>query len=346
MSELKANSDDVRHAYRLLLGREADEAGYASHLKLLETSKPDPTQLARGFFGSAEFIERFGCLVRVPTGASPPGGSALLQCNACTQQQIESPVFLYWARRLGERPGGLHRKLWEWCFITQVLYERGFLQAGARGLGFAVGIEQLTALFASMGCNVLATDLDQALASEAGWVDSDQHAEGLGALNRKGLCPADEFVQRVRFENLDMRAIPDSARDFDFLWSSCALEHLGSLKFGMDFVVNAMDCLRPGGVAVHTTELNCDSDTDTVETGGSVIYRKSDLLELGACLRALGHQVEPFDFRTGDSEADRFVDEAPYGGRAHIKLRIGPYASTSFGLIVKKGDPSSQRIQR
>jgi hypothetical protein len=336
MSELKATSDDVLHAYRLLLGREADEVGYASHLKLLETSRPDPTQLARGFFGSAEFMERFGCLVQVPTGATPPSGSAPLQCNACTQQQIESPVFLYWARRLGERPGGLHRKLWEWCFITQALYERGFLQAGTRGLGFAVGTEPLTSLFASMGCDVVATDLDQALALEAGWVDSDQHAEGIGQLNRKGLCPADEFAQRVRFQNLDMRAIPDSARDFDFLWSSCALEHLGSLENGVEFVVNAMDCLRPGGVAVHTTELNCDSETETVATGGSVIYRKSDLIDLSGRLRERGHEVEPFDFHTGDSEADRFVDEEPYGGRAHIKLRIGPYASTSFGLIVTK----------
>lgn len=344
MNTIKANSDDVLHAYRLLLGREADQGGYESHLKLLETSAPDATELARGFFGSAEFISRFGCLVQVPTGPVPPRGSALLQCQACTQQQLESPVFLYWARRLAERPGGLHRKLWEWCFITQALYERGALHADSKGLGFAVGTEQLTALFASLGCNVLATDLDQALALEAGWVASDQHASGMEELNRKGLCAADEFARRVRFQNLDMRAIPVSARGFDFLWSSCALEHLGNLRYGMEFVVSAMDCLRPGGIAVHTTELNCDSETETVETGGSVIYRKSDLIELAARLRGLGHDVQPLDFHSGDSDADRYVDEFPYGGRSHIKLRIGPYASTSFGIIVRKnpGQPGKE----
>jgi hypothetical protein len=335
MNQLKANGDDILHAYRLLLGREADEQGYASHLKLIESSAPATTELARGFFGSPEFIARFGCLVQVPMGAVPPRAPRL-QCQACTQEQIESPTFLYWARRLAERPGGLHRKLWEWCFITQALYERGALHAGAKGLGFAVGVEPLTALFASMGCNVLATDLDQTLASEAGWVASDQHADGMEQLNRKGLCAAATFAQRVRFQNVDMRSIPSTLRGFDFLWSSCALEHLGSLQHGLDFVVSAMDCLRPGGVAVHTTEFNCDSDVETVMTGGSVIYRKSDLLELEARLREQGHEVEPFDFHTGESDADRFVDEAPYGGRAHIKLRIGPYASTSFGLIVKK----------
>ncbi len=138
MSDLKATSDDVRHAYRLLLGREADEQGYESYLKLLETSTPAAAELARSFFGSAEFIARCGCLVRVPTGPVPPHASARLQCQACTQYQLESPLFLYWAQRLGERPGGLHRKLWEWCFITQALYERDALQIESKGLGFAV----------------------------------------------------------------------------------------------------------------------------------------------------------------------------------------------------------------
>lgn len=336
MSDLKATNDDVRHVYRLLLGREPDEQGYVSHLKLLETTPLTAPELARGFFGSPEFIARFGCLVQIPAGPVPPTGSARLHCQPCTQYQLESPVFLYWARRLGERPGGLHRKLWEWCFITQALYERGALQVESKGLGFAVGTEPLTALFASMGANILATDLDLALASEEGWVESNQHASGKEQLNTKGLCPPDEFKRRVRFRDTDMRQIQPTLRDFDFLWSSCALEHLGSLQHGLDFVVNAMECLRPGGVAVHTTELNCDSNTETVETGGSVVYRECDLLALADRLRDQGHSVEPLDFHTGETDADRYVDEFPYGGKSHIKLRIGPYSSTSMGLIVTK----------
>jgi SAM-dependent methyltransferase len=338
MSAFQATPEDVRHAYRLLLGREPDEGGYASHIEMLEAVPRSPIELARGFFGSREFIERFGCLIQVPAGPWPPQAATPLRCQACTRHQIESPVFLYWARRLGERPGGLHRKLWEWCFITQALYERDMLAPSRRGLGFAVGIEPLTALFASLGCEVLATDLDQAGAAEAGWVESNQHAAGHADLNQKGLCPAADFAARVSFANADMRAIPESMRDFDFLWSSCAMEHLGSLQYGLEFVVEAMRCLRPGGIAVHTTELNCDSDSDTVETGGSVVYRRRDLLALGERLRDMGHDVEPFDFHTGGTEADLHVDEEPYGrGPAHIKLRIGPFASTSMGLIVRKG---------
>jgi len=338
MTELKATADDIRHAYRLLLGREPDEQGYDSHLKLLERSSPSVVELAKGFLGSREFISRFGCLVEVPVGPVPPRTLTRLSCQACTRRQIESPSFLYWAQRLGERPGGLHRKLWEWCFISQALFERGLLRAGSKGLGFAVGTEPLTALYASMGCDILATDLHQEQAQEAGWVGSNQHASGLKQLNSKALCPLDDFSKRVSFQNVDMRNIPTVLRDFDFLWSSCALEHLGSLDLGMRYVIAAMECLSPGGVAVHTTELNCDSDADTVETGGSVVYRKRDLLALADQLRERGYAVEPLDFYTGETQADQHVDEPPYSGSPHLKLRIGGYASTSFGLIVAKID--------
>jgi hypothetical protein len=155
-------------------------------------------------------------------------------------------------------------------------------------------------------------------------------------LNSRSICPNDAFVERVAFREVDMRVIPEDLRGFDFLWSSCALEHLGGLPCGIDFVMNAMDCLKPGGVAVHTTEFNCESDDATVETGHSVIYRKRDLLALAGRLAAMGHTIEPFDFDLGDTEADHYVDEPPYAGRTHLKLRLGGFTSTSFGLIIRK----------
>ena len=58
----------------------------------------------------------------------------------------------------------------------------------------------------------------------------------------------------MRFSVVDMNAVPEDLRDFDFSWSSGAVEHLGTLGAGADFVLAQMDCLRPGGVSVHTTE--------------------------------------------------------------------------------------------
>lgn len=338
MSPLQATIDDVRYAYRLLLGREPDTEGLRHYCERLERENLDPEAIARYFIGSPEFGKKHGVLTKVDTneGECPPAGVVMLRCQACTQAQLESPAFRYWASRLGELPGTLHRKLWEWCFITQALYERGMLREGHRGLGFAVGNEPLTGLFANFGCSIVASDVGEEIARKEGWVDTDQHATGFAQLNRRGLCPPQEFAERVQFREVDMRAIPRDLRGFDFLWSSCALEHLGSLQAGADYVLDAMACLRQGGVAVHTTELNCDSDVETIEVGGSVVYRKHDLLALADTLQKEGHRVASFDFDLGTSDADRHVEEPPYQGSPQLKLRLGAYASTSFGLIVQK----------
>src|SRR5262249_4886417 len=109
-----------------------------------------------------------------------------LKSCICTQAQLESATFRQWCQRLGE-PFKLHRKLWEFAYIAQALFERGTLQPGRRGLGFAVGLEPLSALFASYGCEIVATDLHLEKAKQLGWVAWGQHAAGLDVLNDRGL---------------------------------------------------------------------------------------------------------------------------------------------------------------
>ena len=103
------------------------------------------------------------------------------------------------------------------------------------------------------------------------WTPTDglrtgQHASELAALERPGVCDHDAFAVRVQFRAVDMNEIPaDLDSQFDFCWSSCALEHLGSLEHGMRFIERAMALLRPGGIAVHTTEYNMTSNAETFE---------------------------------------------------------------------------------
>jgi hypothetical protein len=228
-----------------------------------------------------------------------------------------------------------HRKMWEWLFICEALREAGMLQAGRRGLGFGVGREALVSVFAGMGCHLVATDLGAQRARDAVWTESnDQYAGGLAGLNEYGFCPPDEFQERVEYRDLDMNAIPDDLRDFDFTWSSCAFEHLGSLAAGMDFVVAQMQCLKPGGIAVHTTELNVSSDTDTIAEGGTVLYRKRDIEDLVRRLRADGHRIA-YDFSEGRRSEDRHVDVPPFSN-THLRTKLGEYVTTSIALVIKK----------
>jgi hypothetical protein len=125
---------------------------------------------------------------------------------------------------------------------------------------------------------------------------------------------------------------------YDFLWSACAFEHLGSLDAGLDFVANAMRFLRHGGIAVHTTEFNLSSNDKTVTSGDNVVYRRRDIEELGLRLRKMRCALEPVDFDGGYHLFDLDYDVAPFMGhdKPHIKLELGGFVSTSILLIIRK----------
>jgi 2-polyprenyl-3-methyl-5-hydroxy-6-metoxy-1,4-benzoquinol methylase len=266
-----------------------------------------------------------------------------LKSSLCTQAQIESESFRFWSEKLrpawdGSRSGLKilhHRKLWEWCFIAQALWERGLLRAGRRGLGFGVGREPLAALFASYGCEIVASDLDEASARKDGWVDTNQHAALLEVLNEHGLCPPEAFWRRVRFREINMNSLPKDLRDFDFTWSSCSFEHLGSIRRGREFIHNMMHCLKPGGVGVHTTEFNLSSNRDTIDHAQTVLFREQDISEMVRALQSGGHRIE-LDLTPGDDIYDRYIDLPPYKPNPHLKLQFGAFVTTSLGLIIEK----------
>ena len=55
------------------------------------------------------------------------------------------------------------------------------------------------------------------------------------------------FDEQVRFEFLDMNHIPSHYDSkFDFCWSVCAAEHLGSIDHGIRFIEKSLDVLVPG----------------------------------------------------------------------------------------------------
>lgn len=263
----------------------------------------------------------------------------MLISRLCTQEQLETEEYRMWCARLREEPR-LHRKQWEFVYIARVLSERGMLSPGKRGLGFGVGREPLVALFAQCGCTIVATDQAASAAAASGWTTTAQYAQTPDMLNDRGICDRSAFARQVECRTVDMTRILDDITDFDFVWSSCALEHLGSLRKGEDFVSRSMKCLRAGGVAVHTTEYNVSSDLDTVQEGATVLFRRSDIEKLANRLRAEGCRVD-VDFDTGRGPMDQHVDTPPYKASPHLKLSIGRYVSTSIALVIEK--PSSVR---
>ena len=254
-----------------------------------------------------------------------------MRASNCLARDFFHPEFAEFCR-LVQVYVVLHRKLWEHAFVYDRLKRNGALVAGRRGLVFGVGLEYLPALFAGFGIDIMATDAPD----EGHW--RGEHSSSLERLFYSKVVDRERFDRHVRFAPCDMNAVPAYLSDYDFCWSSCALEHLGSLQHGCDFVVNSVEnTLKIGGIACHTTELNLTSDVETFEHPDVSIYRKSDLERLCATLTERGHIVEPLRIEPGDLPPDYFVDLPPYSPERHLKLLLGQFVTTSVGIVVRRG---------
>ncbi len=253
----------------------------------------------------------------------------------CTASQMAEPAYRKTCGWMGQAPTR-HRKQWEFVYIVRALAYHGVLRKGARGVGFGVGVEPLASLFGALGCEIVATDLAAEDHRARVWTETEQLGSDLAQIYHPELCPKDVFLKRVSFRTADMNAIPADLTGFDFTWSSCAYEHLGSIEAGLAFFENSLRCLKPGGIAVHTTELNLSSNDRTLDHGTTVSFRRRDFVELARRLIARGHEVMPITFDSGDAELDRMIDLPPYSNDPHLKLALLRWVSTSFGMIVRK----------
>lgn len=259
-----------------------------------------------------------------------------MAASTCTASDFLRPEFLAISRAMGIEPHW-HRKHWEWVHIVHKLEQAGMLRAGMRGLAFGVGQERLPAYFASRGASIVATDAPEEIGIKSGWASTAQHSSSLEQLRYRDIVSDQAFEQHVSYRVCDMTHIDADLRDFDFTWSSCSFEHLGSLEAGMQFVIDSIGTLRRGGVACHTTEFNLSSNAETISEGHTVLYRKRDLLELIERLRGAGHEVTPLFIAPDSHFFDFYVDMPPYSLEPHLKLRIEQYVTTSVGIFVRKG---------
>ena len=241
-----------------------------------------------------------------------------------------------------------HRKVWELCFVLQALYESGMIQANRRGLGFGCGTEPIASYLAGKEIDITATDLPPEEAARKGWVDTNQHTSAPESAYMPHLVSREVFEQRVSLRYVDMNDIPGDLSGYDFCWSICALEHLGSIKNGLAFIEKSLETIRPGGVAVHTTEFNINNTGPTLDNWPTVAFQRNHLEQLADKLTGQGHQVAKLDFSLGDRPLDGFIDVPPYqhdlsaewqqwlGAPQHLKLALDGMVVTCVGLIIHK----------
>ena len=260
--------------------------------------------------------------------------------RVCSETDFDSKRFDDIAGELGWNGSTYkHRKLWEWVFIISVLRNHGMIKPGKRGLGFAVGVEPLPSFFASNGVDVLASDLNCQNDNAIMWASKNQNI--LGNKDRlwySNICTKEQFNSHVSYRDIDMNYIPIEEHEYDFCWSSCAIEHIGSLDLSKTFLKNMLSTLRSGGVAIHTTEFNLSSNKDTIKTGESVIFRRRDLEEMRDWFVSQGHLMA-LSFGREKTEGNSYIDIPPFTSEYrpyHLTLVANGFVETSFGIVVIK----------
>jgi hypothetical protein len=253
----------------------------------------------------------------------------------CKAKDWQTDWFKRWCHEMND-PIRFHRKQWEFVYVMQALWERGCIAQGKKGLVFAVGTEPGPSIFAKYGCHILATDILPEKGKEKGWETGDQLCFGIESLNKRGLCDDETLKRQVQYRAVDMNDIPSDLKGFDFNWSSCSFEHLGSISKGLDFLKNQLKTLKPGGWAVHTTEFNISSNDRTLDNADTVVFRMRDLESLVKELRRKGHFVEELDYSLGGLPEDFDVDVYPHNQKTHLKLQLNEFVVTSIGLIIQK----------
>lgn len=241
--------------------------------------------------------------------------------------QFYEPRFAEVAARLKLEPV-LDRKIWEYCFIVNAIETYATTGPGTRGLAFGCGMEFITSVLAAEGSGILATDYVEQ--------SHDWQAKGLEDLFSAAHIDRATFDRNVTFQHLDMNAIGPELRGFDFLWSTGSLEHIGGYRNGLEFIENAMNCLKPGGIAVHTTEFTLTSEHVGYDTPNLSFYCRRDIEDLADRLIKAGHMTI-LNFERGSTVADTHVDTPPYNYGRTLTAHFSHHVITSIGLVIQKG---------
>lgn len=255
---------------------------------------------------------------------------------------LETDWYKKWSKELKQNVANRGKfennanKFWQNAIIAEQLQRDGHLEPGKSGLVFGVGEERLPALFAKHGASITATDQSYDEKKAQQWTN-DQLAKGLKSLNRLAICKPEDFKRLVTFEPADMAAIPKKYTDsFDFVWSNCALGHLGSIAKGLRFIELSAACLKPGGTAVHTTELNFLSDEETLNNAETVFFRLKDILGVQTKLTKAGYVCEPFVLQLQTSPKDLEFTLKPAWGTRYSKILFDGYMATQILLKVSR----------
>jgi SAM-dependent methyltransferase len=236
-------------------------------------------------------------------------------------------------------PARLHRKEWEFAQGVYGLRKLRRLAPNASALGLGAGAEPIIFFLAGRMRRVVATDL------YAGDF-SRQEADPRILRDPEAFAPFAYHRDRLDVRRMDATAIDYPAESFDLVFSFSSFEHFGSRRAQRKCLREIHRVLRPGGVAVLTTEV-------ILNTWGrhGDYFRLTELLD--DMFPTAGFRLAGGDFQFVTSRATldgliRLPHEVER--RPHLVLRRWRTYFTSAAFFLEKpvaaGTPPSRRAAR
>lgn len=228
-------------------------------------------------------------------------------------------------------PSVFHRKIWEFNQTLYGLRKLRRLAPGASALGIGCGHEELMYFLANRICRVVATDL-----YEGSYLGGESDADVLE--HPAKYAPFKYRENHLEVQRMDGLALSFAAGAFDFVFCLSSIEHFGRLEDKLQAMREMHRVLKPGGVAVVTTEVVLNR----LGRGSQYFQRET----LAAMIREAGFALEgPLDLRVESEHAgrplalpmDTFVSP-------HVVLRNFHTIYTSVSLfLIKPPDTDEAR---
>ena len=285
-------------------------------------------------------FERMAARIEDPGEGQPPADGPPLN-KICDRSDWARPAWRQALEDLGYSPdpARVHRKEWEFAQGVYGLRKLRCLSPVAAALGLGAGAEPIIFFLAGRLRRVVATDL------YAG--DFSRHEADPRILrDPEAFAPFSYDRDRLEVRQMDATAIDYEPESFDVVFSFSSFEHFGSRRAQRACLTGMYRVLRPGGVAVLTTEV-------ILNTWGrhGDYFRLTELLD--DMIPGAGFRLTGGDFRFATSRATldgliRLPHEIER--RPHLVLRRWRTYFTSAAFFLEKpvapGTPATRCAAR
>ena len=285
-------------------------------------------------------FERMAVLIEDADSVQSPAEGPPLN-KICDRRDWEHPAWRQALEDLGyvSDPARLHRKEWEFAQGVYGLRKLRCLSPDAVALGLGAGTEPIIFFLAGRLRRVVATDL---YAGEF----SEHEADPRMLRDPEAFAPFSYHRDRLEVRRMDATAIDYAPESFDLVFSFSSFEHFGSRRAQRACLAEIHRVLRPGGVAVLTTEVILNAWGRHGD-----YFRRTELLD--ALIPDAGFRLAGGDFHFATSRATleglvrlpREVDRRP-----HLVLRRWRTYFTSAAFFLEKPvspeTPATRRAAR